>query len=136
MGSHEMIIDAPPFELEREFTGQLGDAPRTPGEWSETTPQGEIDAFDEGGLNTTGETDGLEPGGEDLKRTTEHLTLNVQQTAAAVDLLDLGREQAGEGAPDSFGLTLGLEPMPEVSSQDVEIEFEAIAAEGGQVCRG
>jgi len=52
MWSDEMIISAPPFEMEVKFAGQLGGAPRTPSEWSETTPQGEIDPFDESRLRT------------------------------------------------------------------------------------
>jgi len=53
--------------MQVEFGGQLGGAPRTAGEWGETAAQGEIESFDEGGLNATGEPHGLEPGGEGLE---------------------------------------------------------------------
>ncbi len=55
----EMIISAPPFEMKVEFAGQVGGAPRAAGEWGETAAQGEIEAFDEGGLDAAGQTEGL-----------------------------------------------------------------------------
>jgi len=66
MGSDEMVISAPPFEMECEFNGQMSQTPRATGKWGETASQGEIDPFDESGLNATRETEGLQLSGEGL----------------------------------------------------------------------
>ena len=55
----EMIIGAPPFEMKVEFARQVGGAPGAAGEWGETAAQGEIEAFNEGGLDAAGQTEGL-----------------------------------------------------------------------------
>ena len=48
-----------------------------------------------------------------------------------MNLLDLSIEQAGQGVPDAFGLSSGLNPLTEMSGQRVEIKFQAIAREHG-----
>lgn len=51
MRPDEMIIGAPPFEIQVEFAGQLGETLGAAGERGETAAQGEIDPFDERRLN-------------------------------------------------------------------------------------
>ena len=59
MGPDEMIIGAPPFEMQLEFAGVLSETPGAASEWGQRTAQGEIDPFDESRLNATGETERL-----------------------------------------------------------------------------
>ena len=54
MRPDEMIIGTPPLQMKVEFAGQLGRTPRTAGEWGETATEGQIEALDEGGLDTAG----------------------------------------------------------------------------------
>ena len=53
-----------------------------------------------------------------------------------MNLMDLGVEQAGQSAPDAFGLTSVLEPLTEVSSESVEVEFETVTTENWKRRRG
>lgn len=108
--SDEMVISAPPLEMQVEFAGQLGHAPRTTREWGEATVQGEIEAFDESSLNTTGEPEGLQSGGEGLDWTAGHLPVDADEPVATMNLLNLGIEQARQCVPDMFDLTCGLNP--------------------------
>ena len=95
MRSDEMIVGAPPLEAVVEFAGQLGGAPGAASERGEGATHGQIEAFNEGGLNATGEAEGLELGGEGVERAAEHLAIDADQTSATMDLLDLGIEQVG-----------------------------------------
>ena len=59
MRSDEMVIQAPPLQMKVEFARELGGAPGAAGERGETAAQSEIQAFDESGLDTTRESEGL-----------------------------------------------------------------------------
>jgi hypothetical protein len=72
---------------------------------------------------------------EGIERAAEHLPVDADQASAPMNLLDLGIEQAGQGAPDWFGLTEVLNPLTEVGGERVEIQFQAITTEDGQVRR-
>ena len=53
----EMVIRSPPFELERQFAERVGGAPRTTRETGDGAAHGQVESFDEGGLDAAGEAE-------------------------------------------------------------------------------
>ena len=59
MRAGEVVIRPPPFKLERQLAERVGGAPRAAGQTGDGAPDGQVEPFDEGGLDATGEAGGI-----------------------------------------------------------------------------
>lgn len=79
-----MIISAPPVEVRHEFAGQLSRGPRAAKESGQGVTEGEVDAFDKGGVDGAGDSERLETSGQVIERAEAEVAFNASESAAAV----------------------------------------------------
>jgi len=84
MRAAEVIISAPPEEMSHEFAGQLSRGPRATRESGQGVTEGEVDAFDKGGVDGAGESERLEPSGKVIERAEAEVAFNASESTAAV----------------------------------------------------
>ena len=122
MRAAEMVASAPPLEMGFEFGGELSGSPGATGEGGDTLPQGQVEPFDESGIDGTGEAELLKRGLQVVQGAKLHLAFDLSELAAAIGFLDLTVEQVEGYQP--FGLVgEGIrDPVTEVSGESIEIQ--------------
>ena len=97
-------------------------------------PQGQIDPFDEGGVEGTRKAQRLEPVGEAREFAQAHATIDPSESAATIGFHDLSVQQINRDLPPGFaGSDIG-DPLTEMGGDSIEVEVEATLAPAVQ-CR-
>ena len=93
MLSGEMVVEAPPLEVHQEGMFGLSQRPGLAHQGGNRSANGEIEPFDEGGLNEAGEANGFEFVGQGFALTPELTGDGVGQLAAAFSFDQLTIEE-------------------------------------------
>ena len=107
----------------------MGGAPRASRESGDRSADGEIQPFDERGLNAPGEALGTKRLPKLIWLAKNDLVSDFSYPAPAIPFNDLGVEQLSSDDPNAAALADGLDPIPEMRGQGVEVERQAIGGE-------
>ena len=121
----------PPFKLERRLAERVGGAPGAAGQTGERAPDGQVEPFDEGGLDPTGKAGGTHSGLKGFGRSPVYLVANFHKVLASILLDHLCLEAAPVDGPGAAPRNSMLNPGPEMRRQGVEVAGQAIARKDG-----
>lgn len=122
MDARKMIDRAPPVKLQGPVGERMRGAPGAAGQTGNGSSDSQVEAFDEGGLNATGEAKGAEGLAIVFRIAEQDVAADLDDAASAVAFDDLGIEQVGVNDPGAATLAGRLSPSSEMRSQGVEIE--------------
>jgi hypothetical protein len=136
MRAAEVIPRSPPLQVGLQGRGELGGGPGAAGQGREALAQGQVEAFDESGVDGTGEAELLKGDLQVFALAELHAPLDFSELTAAIGFDDLAVEQVERHLPFRFAGGGVCEPLAKVSGEGIEVQVQSIAGASGHTAWG